>query len=249
MVALGRVVVDDVQDHLDPGLVEDLHHLLELAHLLAADALARVARVRREEADRVVPPVVREPAVDEMTVAHEVVHGHQLDGGHAEAREVLEGGRRGQPGVGSPQFFRDRGVSDREPPDVHLVDHGQVPRGAKQPVVAPRERGVHDDALGHEGRAVPIVLDQVGVGIAHAVAEDRVAPLDGPGDRLGVGIEEQLPGVEAVPGGRLVRAVDAVPVEEPGSALRKVDVPDLIGALHHRHAVDFAGGIGGIEDA
>jgi hypothetical protein len=35
VVALGRVVVDDVEDHLDAGLVQGLHHLLELLHLLA----------------------------------------------------------------------------------------------------------------------------------------------------------------------------------------------------------------------
>ena len=34
-VALGGVVVDDVEDHFDPGLVQRLHHLLELLHLLA----------------------------------------------------------------------------------------------------------------------------------------------------------------------------------------------------------------------
>ena len=33
MVALGGVVVDDVEDHLDAGAVQRLHHALELAHL------------------------------------------------------------------------------------------------------------------------------------------------------------------------------------------------------------------------
>ncbi len=36
MVALGGVVVDDVEDHLDAGVVQRLHQLLELLHLLAA---------------------------------------------------------------------------------------------------------------------------------------------------------------------------------------------------------------------
>ena len=35
VVALGRVVVDDVEDHLDAGRVQGLHHALELEHLLA----------------------------------------------------------------------------------------------------------------------------------------------------------------------------------------------------------------------
>ena len=39
VVALGGVVVDDVEDHLDIGLVEGLDHPLELLDLLAAGAV------------------------------------------------------------------------------------------------------------------------------------------------------------------------------------------------------------------
>ena len=58
VVALGGVVVDDVEDHLDPGAVQRLDHPLELAHLLAAAAGGGVLGVRREVADRAVAPVV-----------------------------------------------------------------------------------------------------------------------------------------------------------------------------------------------
>ena len=43
-----------------PGAVQRLDHALELAHLLAARAGRGVQRVRREEADRAVAPVVRQ---------------------------------------------------------------------------------------------------------------------------------------------------------------------------------------------
>src|ERR1700677_4625165 len=56
VVALGRVVVDHVEDDLDAGLVQLLHHRLELADLLTALAGAGIAVVRREEADRVIAP-------------------------------------------------------------------------------------------------------------------------------------------------------------------------------------------------
>jgi hypothetical protein len=38
VVALGGVVVDDVEDHFDAGLVQGSHHRLELLHLLALAA-------------------------------------------------------------------------------------------------------------------------------------------------------------------------------------------------------------------
>jgi hypothetical protein len=58
VVALGGVVVDDVEDHLDAGLVQRLDHRLELQHLLPAGAVGGVPVVRGEEADGVVAPVV-----------------------------------------------------------------------------------------------------------------------------------------------------------------------------------------------
>ena len=54
LVALGRMVVDDVQDHFDAGRVQGLHHGLELGN----EAGGGVALVRGEEADGVVAPIV-----------------------------------------------------------------------------------------------------------------------------------------------------------------------------------------------
>ena len=78
VVALGGVVVDDVEQDLDAGAVQRLHHRLELAHLLAAVA-RREARVRSEEAERVVAPVVAETAPRERLFADAVMHRQQLD--------------------------------------------------------------------------------------------------------------------------------------------------------------------------
>src|SRR3712207_9529442 len=62
VAALAGVVVDHVEDHLDARPVQPLDHRLELVDL-ARRAARRVARVGREEADRVVAPVVVEAAV------------------------------------------------------------------------------------------------------------------------------------------------------------------------------------------
>ena len=97
MVALGGVVVDDVEDHLDAGAVQRLHHLLELAHLAAELAAGAVAHVGREEADRVVAPVVAQPLVEQDLVVDEGVHRHQLDRGDAELAQVLDDRRVREP--------------------------------------------------------------------------------------------------------------------------------------------------------
>ena len=84
VVALGGVVVDDVEDHLDAGAVQRLDHPLELAHLLAAAPVAAYAAVRGEVADRAVAPVVVQPALDQERLVGDVVDRQQLDRGDAE---------------------------------------------------------------------------------------------------------------------------------------------------------------------
>ena len=81
-----------------------------------------VAVVRGEEADRVVPPVVAQPALDEMRVVHELVDGHQLDGGDPEPGEVVDGCRVSQAGVGAALRLGYVRVPRGEALDVHLVD-------------------------------------------------------------------------------------------------------------------------------
>ena len=57
LVALRGVVVDDVENHLEAGVVKARDHLLELAQ--AVGAVGGIARIGREEPDAVVAPVVR----------------------------------------------------------------------------------------------------------------------------------------------------------------------------------------------
>jgi hypothetical protein len=106
LVALGGVVVDHVEDDLDIRVVQRLDHCLELGHLLAARPGCGVGRVRRQEPDGVVAPVVGEPLVLQRGVLDELVHRHQLDGRHAEADEVVDDRRVADRGVGPPNALR-----------------------------------------------------------------------------------------------------------------------------------------------
>ncbi len=113
VVALGGVVVDDVENHLDALLVERAHHRLELLHLLAALSGARVLVVRREETDRVVAPVVAQPALDQLRVVHELVDRQELDRRDAERAEVVDRDGMREAGVGAAE--RARGCRDAAP--------------------------------------------------------------------------------------------------------------------------------------
>ena len=106
LVALGGVVVDDVEDQLEPRLVQMGHHLLELGE--GEIGVGRIAPRRRKEADRVVAPVVLQALVEQMAVVDEGVDRQQLDGGDAERRQVGRDLGARQSRVGAAQALRQR---------------------------------------------------------------------------------------------------------------------------------------------
>ena len=154
---LGRVVEHHVEQDFEARLVQGVDHRLELGDLAALPAVAhggRVAVVRREEADRVVAPVVRQPPAEQERLGHVLVHGQQLDGGDAQVFQVRDRGLVTQPGVGPAQLRRYARVAHSEALDVDLVDH-RVRVPVPGPVaVLPVERRVHDQAQRHVARGV-----------------------------------------------------------------------------------------------
>ena len=226
MVALGGVVVDDVEDHLDPGAVERLHHPLELAHLLAARPGRRVEGVRREEADRGVAPVVRQAPLGEELLVGDVVHREQLDGGDAEVAEVRDRGLRGEARVRAAEVLAHAGHQLREALHVHLVDHRLVPRRRRRPVVLPRERVVDDDALRDRGGVVLVVRDRVGDASElrrYGSGLPRSQRI-GPSIAFAYGSMRSFAGLNRWPR-RGRGAVDAVAVPLAGADARQVAVP------------------------
>ena len=123
MTALAGVVVDDIENDFDPGLVQCGDHLLELTDLLTERADRAICGVRCEIAEGVVSPVVGEAAPDEERLGNVVVDRQQLNGCHAEVLQMLDDRRVSQPGVRAPEVFRNRRVQPRKALDVQLVDH------------------------------------------------------------------------------------------------------------------------------
>ncbi len=240
LAALARVVVDHVEDDLDARPVERLDERAQLVHRPHAGAVGGVGGLGGEEADRVVAPVVGQAALHQGAVAHEGVHGHELDGGHAEREQVVDHRVVRQAQVRAADLGRHRRVQLRQPADVGLVDDGPVPGRLRAPVVAPREGRVDDHRARHVGRAVAVVAGEVGALVPDDVAVERVAPADLAAHGLGVGVEQELGGIEAVPGLGLVGAVHAVAVVLARPGVGQVGVPVEVGALGQRDDVGRA---------
>ena len=144
VVALGRVVVDDVQDDLDAGLVEGLDHGLELLDLLPLGSVGGVGVVRGEEPDRVVAPVVRQPLLLKVGVIDELVDRHELDGRDTQVLEVVDDGGLSQTCVGAPQFLGNHRVQLGHALDMGLVDDRLVVLVTRGTVMTPVEVGGDD---------------------------------------------------------------------------------------------------------
>ena len=235
LVALRRVVVDDVEDHLDAVAVQLAHHALELAQALRRVLRGAVARLRRHEVDRVVAPVVHQPQLGEAVRIDVGLHRQQLDRRHAQPLEVVDRAGLGEALVGAAQVLRHLRLGHREALDVRLVDHGLVPGPARRRVVFPVERVVDDDALRHAGGAVVLVWRQVVRVFAHRVVEQRVLPVRLTGQGARVRVDEQLRRVEAQPFLRVVRTVGAQAVELACLQPRHEAVPDVAHLLSQRH--------------
>ena len=155
LVAFGRVVEHDVEHDLEPCVVQRADHGLEFGHRV----VDRVAGVRREPRERVVAPVVREPAVDQEFLRHERLAGHQLDRRHADALQVVDHGRLREPEVLAAQVLGHAGMPLRESLDVQLVDDRVAPRDARRAHAAPVECGIGHAATRYVVGAVGRVRD------------------------------------------------------------------------------------------
>ncbi len=244
VVALGRVVVDHVHDHLDARPVERLDHALELAHLLAVLPRGRVQRVGCEEADRAVAPVVGQAPLGQEALVDDRVDREQLDRRHPEILQVGDGRLAGQARVGPAEILAHGRVQPGEALDVGLVDDRLVPRPPRRPVALPVEAGVDDHAARHGRRRVLVVELEVGVrvlGVGDVGQGVGLVPGHRPVDRLGVRVEQELVRVEAVPVLRRERPVDAVAVALPRADPRQVAVPVVGRAVGELDPVLVAG--------
>ena len=147
VAALGGVVKDDVEDDLAPGGVQRLDHRLELDDLSAVRAPQCVLMVRGEEADRLIAPVVAQPASDQPGVMDELLHGKQLHRRDAEPQEMVDGDRMPQAGVSAAQRA-DVGMPFRKALDVELVNDRVRQRDARRPVAAQSNPVAHTTERG-----------------------------------------------------------------------------------------------------
>src|SRR6185437_3540252 len=126
-----------------------------------------------------------------------------------------------------------------EAADMGFIDNGKIPwYPTATRRTFPIKIGIDDNAFRHERRAVAIVETQIVPGL-HLVSKDRRVPRQLAEIPLGIGVEQQLVGIEAVPGLRLVRTMDPVAIDRARSDVRNITVPDFVGEFWELDSADL----------
>ena len=129
------MVVDNVENDLDAGVMQRDDGRSEGVERRAR----RITRLGREEAQRIVAPVVAQAALDQVPVVDEGVDRQQLDSGDAQPLEMIDR-RRAQPSPRNVPRQRGRHILAqlRQAFDVGFVDDRVFPRDARACVPRPR---------------------------------------------------------------------------------------------------------------
>ena len=147
LVAFCRVIENDIEEALDPVPVQFADQFLQLIAVLGRFVAHRVAGVRREEADRIVSPVIEQrPAVHHALVSRlvEFKDRHQLHCVHPQVPEIRDLFHQS---VERSRPFDAGGRMPREAADMKFIDDQILHRLAGKLRVAPVKAAFHDAGL------------------------------------------------------------------------------------------------------
>lgn len=196
-----------------------------------------------KESNGIVSPVVPQSPFDEVAILDESVDRQKLHRRHPQFTQMPDHHRMRQPIKGAAHGFRHLWMKHGETAHVHFI-YGGLVRLRFLLAVAPGERRIDDAAFGHEGGAVPGVERQIPFPVAHHIAEQGIVPNQVTVQCLGIGIEQQLVVVEAMPFLGLIRAVNAIAVESSRTNIGQIAVPDLIGVFGQFDTGGFLAAVG-----
>ncbi len=157
------MVVDDVEDHLDPGSVQRVDHGAKFVHLGTGNS--GEPWIRCEVRTRRVPPVVSHTPGADAGFGEGGVYGQQFHRRDADAREMFEDRRLGEPQVCAAKMLGHSRIAGCERSHVQLVEDGSVPghlgaRGTADVIVSCADDAEREVAerVARTGRTERVVL-------------------------------------------------------------------------------------------
>ncbi len=198
------------------------HHALELLHLRLSVLRRGVFTVRRKKADAVVAPEIGQSTRLKKAIIQVLVHREKLHRRHADFLQVFRDAGVGQSRIGAAQGLGHIRMPHGEAAHVHLIDHRLPPRRPEQFIALPVKRVIHHYGLQGNRGVIPQIRPLFDADVLHVGM-----PAVRPGNRLGIGIQQQLARIEPAslpwrPGTVCPVAVRSAPVFSPGTNPRQV---------------------------
>ena len=88
MIPFAGVIVDDIQNDLEPVPVQCSHHAFELVDRSLRIAIRSESEIGSEEAERVVAPIICHSALGHEPLINMMMDGKQFDGRHSQRTEM-----------------------------------------------------------------------------------------------------------------------------------------------------------------
>ena len=236
MIAFGGMVVDNVENELDAGVVQSRNGRSKCIE----GTIDSVAGIGSEEGHRVVAPVVAQAALDQMPIIDKRVDRQQFNCGDPETLEMIDHCGGGQAAIRSAPCRRHVLAQLREAFDVRFINNRVAPGNGGPAFFAPGEGFVHNHTLRHTARIVAPVEREIGACAAGAVAEMRIAPDESSRELLCIRINKQFVRVEAQSTLGVIGAMHPIAIELPRGHIAQVAVPDILCAFRQRYALDLA---------
>lgn len=170
LVAFGSMVLDNVEDDFDAGVVHLLYEGLKCTETFCS----QIFGMRCKKTDGIVAPIIAQAALDQMAVLDERMDRQELDCGNAEVAQISHNRCRREASKRAAHGVPNLRMAHREPLGVHLVDDGFVPRALIRPP-SPGKGRVDHLAFRNERRTVAIVEGQILRVVAHPVTKQGVA--------------------------------------------------------------------------
>ena len=218
-IAFARVVEHHVDQGLDAGVGQGADRR---AHL--APAAGGEPGIGDHEGDGVIAPVVRQAERPQVPFVDPGRAGHQLDGGDAQPLQVVDRHRVGEAGEGAANVVRNVRMGLGEAAHVQFVDDAHAPGDGQVWRCGP---------VGAQGRGDGLWDVRAAVALA---AAHRGMQVERPIERQGVGIDQQLVGIEPVALGRIERAMGAQPIAGAFADTLDMAVEHRAGAAGQRDA-------------
>lgn len=199
MVTLSSVVVHHIENDFNAVAVQHANHGLELLHCTQHVIGSTESKVRSEERESVVSPVVLQTLIQQVLFVNMMMNRLQLNSSDAKFLQVLNHRLGTQTSIGSANVLGYVGVQVGKTLDMGLIDNSLVPWDVGMSIIAPSEGGINDSAKRTMGSIVgsvdlEVLVEAVAIDV---IREETVVPCEISANGFGIGIEEHLVAVES----------------------------------------------------